>query len=75
MGAISSSFFPQLDHFDVIEIRRDVQELLGLLLDGLDHFRVGVAGGVDGDAGHEVEKTVAVHIPDFATLPWSITKP
>ena len=49
----------------VIEIRsRHVQELLRLIDDRGDHFRMRVAGGVDGDAGGAVEKQVAVDVLD-----------
>ena len=49
----------------VVEIRaRHVDELAGLLRDGADDVGVGVAGGVDGDAGGAVQKEIAVHILD-----------
>ncbi len=34
----------------------------GLLLNGLHHFGMAVAGGHDGDSGVEVEEAVAVHV-------------
>jgi len=59
-------FFAEQHPLLVIEIGRDVNKLLGLLLDGFDHGRVTVARGADGDAGGEVQEAVAVHVPGFA---------
>jgi hypothetical protein len=42
-----------------------VDELFGLILDGLNHGRVAVAGGAHRNAGGEVEIAVAIDIPDF----------
>ena len=55
----------QVDPYLVIEVGRDVDELVGLLLDGLHHLGMGVAGGGDGDAGGEVEEAIAVHVQHF----------
>ena len=41
-----------------------VDEFGGLILDGFDDFGMTVAGGVDGDAGGEVEELVAVDVGD-----------
>jgi len=55
----------QRDHAFVVEVgARHVDQLGGLLLDGLDDLRMTVAGGGDGDAGGEVEELVAVHVFD-----------
>ncbi len=43
-----------------------MDELRGLLLDGADDLGVAMAGGVDGDAGGEVEELVAVDVFDAA---------
>jgi hypothetical protein len=43
---------------------RVVHELGRLTLHGLDHARVAVPGGRDGDAGVDVEEDVAVHVLD-----------
>ena len=49
----------------VVEIRaRHVQELLRLIDDGGDDGGMGVAGGVDGDAGGAIEEQVAVDVLD-----------
>ena len=44
----------------------EVLELLGLALDGGNHVRVAVPGGVDRDAGGEVQEHVAVDVLDGA---------
>ncbi len=49
----------------MIVVRRNVDEFLCLLLNGAYHVWVAVAGGVDGNAGHEVQEAVAVDIEDF----------
>jgi len=55
----------QRDHALVVEVGAGhVDQLGGLLLDGLDDLRMTVAGGGDGDAGGEVEELVAVHVFD-----------
>ena len=57
--------FRQRDHALVVEVGAGHVDQLGrLLLDGLDYFRMTVAGGGDGDAGGEVEELVAVHVFD-----------
>ena len=40
----------------------NVDQAIRLVLDGLHHLRVGVAGGADRDAGGEVEEAVAVDV-------------
>ncbi len=67
-GSDLVQLFCQLDPFLVVEIRRNMNELLGLVLDGLDHLGMAVTGGDDGDASGEVEEAVAVHIPDLGAL-------
>ena len=62
-------FFSQFDPWFVIIIRRNMQEFLGLILNGLDDFRMAVTGGSDRNAGGEIEKTVSVHIPNLAAAP------
>ena len=47
----------------------DVDELAGLLGDALHPMRVGVADGVDGDTGGEVEVALAGGVPDVRPLP------
>ena len=55
----------EVGHVLVVEVGAgDVDEFGGLVLDGLDDFGVTVAGGVDGDAGGEVEELVAVDVFD-----------
>ena len=52
-------------HVFVVEVGAGhVDQLGGLILDGLDDFGVAVAGGGDGDAGGEVEELVAVDVGD-----------
>ena len=58
----------QFDHLGVVEVRGDVDELRGLLLDGLDHLGMRVPGGCDGDARHEIQKAIAVHVPDLGAF-------
>ena len=53
----------QLDPLLVVKIRRDMDEFLGVLLDGLHHLGVSMTGGDDGDAGGKIQKAVAIHIP------------
>jgi hypothetical protein len=49
----------------VIEIGpRHVDQAAGLLADGFHHARMAVAGGHHGDAGVEIQETVAVHVFD-----------
>jgi hypothetical protein len=43
----------------------DVHELLRRLGDRLHDLRVTVPGGAHGDARHEIEEAVAVHVPRF----------
>ena len=53
----------------VVEVRaRHVEEALRLVDDGLHDLRVGVPGGVDGDAGGAVEEAVAVDVLDDRAL-------
>ena len=52
--------FPQPDLQVVVIIRRDVQELVGRVLNGLDYLGMGVAGRGDGDAGGQVDKATDV---------------
>ena len=55
----------QRDHVLVVEVGAGhVDQLAGLLLDGGDDFGMAMAGGVDGDAGGEVEELVAVDVFD-----------
>ncbi len=60
--------FAQPDLQRVIEVRRNVNKAVRLLLNGRDDFGVAVAGGGDGDAGSEVDEAVAVHVPDLGAL-------
>ena len=51
-----------------VEVRGAVvDKLVGLVLDGRDDGRVRVAGGVDRDAGAEVDEDVAVDVLDLGT--------
>ena len=50
----------------VVVARAEVLELVGLALDGGDDVRVAVPGGVDRDAGGEVQEHVAVDVLDGA---------
>ena len=69
-GAICGQFLGQRDQLFVIEIgARHVDQAGRLLLDGLDHARVAVAGRDHGDPGIEIEKAVAVHIFDDGAFP------
>ena len=55
----------QRGHVLVVEVGAGhVDEFGGLVLNGLDYFGMTVAGGVDGDAGGEVEELVAVDVGD-----------
>jgi hypothetical protein len=60
-----------LAHLDVSRVRRDheagVGELGDLVLDVLDHVRVRVADGRDGDARAHVDERVAVDVDEHAT--------
>src|SRR4029077_6105286 len=47
------------------EIRRNVQKLICRLFDRLNYTWVGVTGATDCNAGGEIQKTIAVHVPDF----------
>jgi hypothetical protein len=58
----------QLDPLLVVEVGRDVDELLGLLLNGADHLGVAVAGGANGNSGGEVEEVIVVHVPHVRAL-------
>ena len=52
-------------HVLVVEVGAgDVDEFGGLVLNGFHYFGMTVAGGVDGDAGGEVEELVAVDVGD-----------
>src|SRR5919198_1328335 len=52
-----SQFFGKLRHRSIIKIATtDVQKFTRLLFDGLDHFRMRMAGAGYGNACHEVEK-------------------
>src|SRR5690348_10606477 len=52
-------------HALVIETVRDVQEVLGGFTNRLHHLGMCMAGVADGDAGGEIEKTIAVYVPDL----------
>ena len=45
-----------------------MNKLGGLFLNGLDYFGMAVAGGVYGDPGCEIQKTVAIYIPTISPL-------
>jgi len=45
-----------------------MNEFLGLLLNGLHHVGVAVAGRAHGDARCEIKIAVAIHIPDFGAF-------
>jgi hypothetical protein len=49
-------------------VGRDVQEPIRGILDGLHHGGVTVSGAAHGDAGGEIQKSIAVDIPNFRTL-------
>jgi hypothetical protein len=64
-GCYSGEPFRQRDHSLVVEVGAGhVDQLACLLLNGLDHLRMTVAGGGDSDAGGKVEELVAVHVLD-----------
>ena len=64
-GAASAKPLGQVDLRLVVEVGpRHVQQLVGLVLDGGDDFRVAMPGGGHGDAGRHVEEAVAVHVFD-----------
>ena len=46
-------------------VRRDVDELVRGVLDGLDHLRMAVARAAHGDARREIQEAVAIHVPHF----------
>ena len=50
----------------MVKIGRDVDELLGLILDGFHHLWVAVTGGGDRNAGGKIQETIAIDIPHFA---------
>ncbi len=45
-----------------------MNKFAGLLLDGLHHARMRVAGGENRDAGGEIEVSMPIDIPDIAAL-------
>src|SRR5262249_11543098 len=55
----------QARHALVIETVRDVEEVLARFPDCLHHLGVAMTGAADRDAGGEVEKAVAIDVPDF----------
>jgi len=58
-------FLGQQDLGRIIEVRTGhMQELIGLVFDGLYHEGVAVASGANRDARSEIKKTVAVRIAD-----------
>jgi hypothetical protein len=65
-----SQAFHELGVARLVEVGRcDVDEPVRLVLDGLDHLRMGVAGRADCDARSEVEEAVAVDIGHDDTGP------
>ena len=42
-----------------------MSETVELRSDGLHHFRMAMASVADGDAGAEIDITLALHVPDF----------
>ena len=58
----------RLEQIVLVDVNLGVNEPLGLLGDGRDDLRVGVTGGVDGDAGGEVEVLLAVGRGDPAAM-------
>ncbi len=64
-GRESRQAFAQRDHPLVPVVARDVEEVSGGLSHRGNHQRVRVTGGTDRDAGSEIEKAVAVHVPDL----------
>ena len=64
-GASEAEFFGQVYKVLVIEIGpRHVDQIAGLFADGCDDAGMAVAGGHHGDAGVEIEKTIAVDVLD-----------
>ena len=59
----------QLHPLGMVEVGRNVQELLGLLLNRAHDVRVAVARRIDGNAGHKVEVAVAVDVEDLRAAP------
>ena len=72
-GAIARQLLGQRRPSLVVEIGAGhVDQPRGLLLDGIDHARMAMAGGHHRDAGIEIEEAVAVHVFDdgaFAAAP------
>jgi hypothetical protein len=67
-GSDSGETLGEVGHVLVVEVGAgDVDELGCLILNGLDDFRMAVAGGVNGDAGGEVEELVAIDVCDAET--------
>jgi hypothetical protein len=62
--AFSTASAPEL----AVDVHLRVRDLGGLLLHGLDHLGVAVAGVDHGDADHEVEPLAAVGVVDPAAL-------
>ncbi len=57
--------FRQTCHALVPVIARDVQKIVGGALDRLHHRRVSMTGAAHRDAGGEIQKSIAVDIPDL----------
>ena len=69
LGEVARRMFGKLlAHFDVVGVRSGgevgVGELGHFLLHGRDDFRRAVADAGHGDAGSEIDETVAVHVGD-----------
>ena len=63
--AQGSQLFGQKDLGSIIKVGPGhVDEKIGLFFDGLNHFRMAVAGGTNSDAGGKIEKDVPIHILD-----------
>ena len=58
--------FGQFDLAGIIEIgSRHVQELVGLIFDGLNNGGMAVSGIGDSDTGGKIDVAIAIDIPDF----------
>jgi hypothetical protein len=51
-----------------------MQEVVSGGFDGFNNLGVGVSGGGDGDAGRQIDETVAVYIPHFRAAPFGHNK-
>ncbi len=60
--------FGHFNHADMVKIRRDVNELFRLFLNGFDYSGMAVTGGIDRDPGHKIQEFVPVHIPEPGTF-------